>query len=212
MRIFYNLSAQCVVDQSNCRLNTKPVLFLGTTPTWELFFYDGEPGSDPVPADVSSITAWRAAVDSDWDHSSPPMVRTSDGIDKSGAAQGIIRIPLDANTEPFAEKIRNNQSIAAFFEIRGFSAEGAAELIVVFNITCHNAIDPLGGEILPPADDVASKTWVREQLAGSGGGITEEEKAALKEEVTAAVTEEVTASVRDDLKTYVDEKFLEGKW
>lgn len=166
MILCYNLTRQLPVDLDNCRINTKPLLFFGERPMWELHFFQGEPGAAGTAADLSGVVSLRAAVDTDWNGSTVPMCRTVDGIDKSRAAEGVIGVPLDANTARYLEKLDNKKSVDAVFELRGFDDTGAAVLIVQIDITCRGAVDPEGGEVpAEPESDLASKSWTKGVLA-----------------------------------------------
>ena len=166
MKIFYNLTRQCRVDEDNCRLTGKPLLYLGEKPEWELHLYTGELGSEGKAADVSYVVVWRAAVDCDWSASTSPMCRTVSGIDKSRAAAGIIGIPINANTLNFATAINGRQSRDGYFELRGFNDSGDVVCIILLGVTCHNAIDPDGvGELEEIDSDAASMSWTRSMLA-----------------------------------------------
>ncbi|MBQ7208159.1 MAG: collagen-like protein [Lentisphaeria bacterium] len=150
MDIFYNVTRQCRVDADNCRLAGNPVLYFGASPEWVLHLYTGEPGETPVPLDASGIPAFRAAVDVDWTASTEPMCRTVSGIDVSGAASGVIVVPIDANTVRFGQVLNGARSKDAYFELRGLDTNGDVALLILFPVTCHNVIDPEGGE--PPED------------------------------------------------------------
>ena len=166
MKIYYNTTKQCLVDEFNCQVNSKPVLYFGAKPLWELQLYQGEVGSDPVNADVSSVISWRSAVDTDWDHASSPMCRTPEGIDKSAAASGLLRIPMNANTTTFLAALQKSKSKDGYWEIRGFDSSGNVVMVIIINIVCHNAIDPDGGEDLDaPESDSASKAWTEAILS-----------------------------------------------
>ena len=166
MKIFYNLTRQCRVDEDNCRLTGKPVLYLGEKPEWELQLYAGELGSEPEYPDVSNVVSWRAAVDCDWTAATSPMCRTVSGIDKSNAASGLLVVPINANTGRFASVLDGRQSRDGFFELRGFDDSGNVIQIVLINVTCHNSVDPDGVSELEELDsDAASMSWIRAVLA-----------------------------------------------
>ena len=95
MILCYNLTRQQPVDLDNCRINTKPLLFFGERPMWELHFFQGEPGTAGTVADLSNVVSLRAAVDTDWNGNTVPMCRTVDGIDKSRAAEGVMPVGGD---------------------------------------------------------------------------------------------------------------------
>ena len=162
MNLYYNTTAQCRVDEFNTRVVAKPVIHYGACPTWVLHFFSGDTSETPEPVDLSNIVSWRAAVDSDWNSSTEPMCRTlAADIDSSRKAQGIISVPVNANTQRYLTVVNGKQSVAAWFELRGFNAQGNVELVVLINIICSNSIDPDGGAEPQPVDnDTASMTWV----------------------------------------------------
>ena len=168
MDLYYNMTRQCRVNEDNCVISGRPVLYLGARPELALHFYTGEPGSDPVPADLSGIAAWRAAVDADWSSATDPMCRTlPEEIDAAAAASGVIKLPLNTCTVRFAEALGNRQSLEACFELRGFDASGAAATVILFNVICHNAVDADGGAALDDVpSDVPTKSWILAVLSG----------------------------------------------
>lgn len=105
MILCYNLTRQLMVDADNCRINTKPSLFFGERPVWELRFLEGEPGSAGTASDLSHIVSYRVAIDTDWNSATEPMCRTVEGIDKSRAAEGVLLVPVNANTQNYLSKI-----------------------------------------------------------------------------------------------------------
>ena len=166
MILCYNLTRQLMVDADNCRINTKPALCFGERPVWEIRFFEGEPGSAGTAADLSHIVSYRSAIDTDWNSATEPMCRTVEGIDKSRAAEGILLIPINANTQNYLAKIEGKESVNATFELRGFDESGFVVLIVQVAITCRGAVDPEGGEEPDEVEsDIASKAWTRGILA-----------------------------------------------
>lgn len=167
MNLYYNTTAQCRVDESNTRIAAKPVIHYGSCPAWELHFFSGDPSETPEPVDLSDIISWRAAVDSDWNSNTEPMCRTLDeDIDASQAADGIISVPVNANTQRYLAVVDGKQSVPAWFELRGFDDQGNVTLVVLLNITCSNSIDPTGGAEPEPVDnDTATMTWVKAEIA-----------------------------------------------
>ena len=187
MNLYYNTTAQCRVDENNTRIAAKPVIHYGACPTWTIHFFSGDPGQTPEAVDLSDIVSWRAAVDSDWNSSTEPMCRTLDAdIDASQAADGIISVPVNANTQRYHTVVNGKQSVPAWFELRGFDDQGNVSLVVLLNITCSNSIDPDGGAEPEPVDnDTATMTWVTAQLAGKAAA---SDLTALAGRVTALET------------------------
>ena len=167
MNLYYNTTAQCRVDEFNTRIAAKPVIHYGACPVWDLHFYSGDPSETPVAVDLSDIVSCRAAVDSDWNSSTDPMCRTlAADIDMSRKAEGIISVPVNANTQRYLTVVNGKQSVGAWFELRGFDDQGNVALVVLLNITCSNSIDPTGGAEPEPVDnDTATMTWVKAEIA-----------------------------------------------
>lgn len=167
MNLYYNTTAQCRVDEFNTRIAAKPILHYGACPVWELHFYSGDPSETPEAVDLSDIISWRAAVDSDWNSSTEPMCRTlAADIDMSRKAQGIIGVPVNANTQRYLTVVDGKQSVGGWFELRGFDDQGNVALVALLNITCSNSIDPTGGAEPEPVDnDTATMTWVKAEIA-----------------------------------------------
>jgi len=147
MNIYYNITRQCRVDENNCRLAGDPVIYFGQKPEWKMHLFSGELEEMPTTADLSGIAAWRAAIDADWTMSTSPMCRTVSGI---AANTGVLTVPLDANTVRFKTVLDGAASRNCHFELRGLDTNGGTVLIVQFPVTCHNVIDPDGGE--PPEE------------------------------------------------------------
>ena len=167
MNLYYNTTAQCRVDEFNTRITARPVIHYGACPTWELHFYSGDPSETPEAVDLSGIISWRAAVDSDWNSTTEPMCRTlAADIDSIRKADGIISVPVNANTRRYLDVVEGRQSVAGWFELRGFDDRGNVALVALISITCSNSIDPTGGTEPEPVDnDTASMTWVKAEIA-----------------------------------------------
>ena len=167
MKIYYNTTKQCLVDEFNCQINHKPVLFYGEKPVWQLQLFNGEVGLTPEKANVSHVTSWSSAVDADWDHSSEPMCRTASGIDTSASSAGLLGIPMNANTISFLNKLGQKRSCDSYWEIRGYDLTGNVVMVIIISIICHNSIDPDGGaQPDEPENNTASKAWVEAMLSG----------------------------------------------
>lgn len=140
-----------VLDADGGILMTTPTISYQAAPNWELHFVENvESAGSLVPIDVSQAVSWNAAVDVDFTDETQPMIRTlPSAIITSGAASGIIVVPLDANTETFYQKINGRNSIPAYFEIRGRDSNDRVIYDYRFRINALGAIDPQGGEPLP---------------------------------------------------------------
>lgn len=148
--IFINFNNGDVIDSEGAFLMSNPSIGYQSYPKWELRFVkvneDGSLGS----VDMSPAVSWHAAIDTDFDSSSSPMVRTLDNeIDSSGASSGVIVVGLDAGTQGFYDKVNGRESVNAFFEIRGNDSTDRVIYDYRFRVNALGAVDPQGGDPLP---------------------------------------------------------------
>lgn len=148
--IFINFNNGDVIDSEGAFLMSNPSIGYQSYPKWELKFVkvneDGSLGS----VDMSPAVSWHAAIDTDFDSSSSPMVRTlDDEIDSSGASSGVIVVGLDAGTQGFYDKVNGRESVNAFFEIRGNDSADRVIYDYRFRVNALGAVDPQGGDPLP---------------------------------------------------------------
>lgn len=150
--LYIDFNRGTLTNTEMARVIGYPELIYGSAPIWEIHFVvsDGDGGS--VGADLSDATAWHAAVDLDFTQSTTPMVRTLDpDIDHSGAASGVIVVPLNCLTETFLAKVDNRQSIPAYFELRGLDENDKTIYCWQLRINALGAVDAEGGEPIPVA-------------------------------------------------------------
>lgn len=151
-KIFYiNFNTGDVLDETGAILMTKPTISYQANPNWEIHFVTvNDESGDITPVDVSQAVSWNAAVDTDFDSSTSPMIRTlPSGINSDASASGIIIVPLDAGTETFYTKVNGKNSIPAYFEVRGKNTADRVLYDFRFAINALGAIDPDGGEPIP---------------------------------------------------------------
>lgn len=151
-KIFYiNFNTGDLLDETGAILMTRPSISYQANPNWELHFVTVNDESGGInPVDVSQAVAWNAAIDTDFDSTTSPMVRTlPSGINSDYADEGIIIVPLDAGTETFYNKVNGKNTVPAFFEIRGKNAYDRVLYDFRFAMNALGAIDPNGGEPIP---------------------------------------------------------------
>ena len=143
--IYIDFDRGTLADAQGGRLMYTPSLQMGAEPTWEIHFMCFEQGTLP---DMSDATAWRAAVDTDFLSSTTPMVRSLD-VDSSEAASGVIKVPIDTNTETFISKVDGRPSLPAYFELYGLDDDAKVIYDYRFSVSCNGTVDYLGGEPIP---------------------------------------------------------------
>ena len=117
----YNCDLRSLVDSTGVRTDLRPVLSYGENAIWEFEIFEG----DHIPSDLSGLTAFRAAMDTDFSSKTEVMVRVlPENITLDG---NVIRVELDATASSFLEKVDGREKTAAWFELSGLTAAGSRE-------------------------------------------------------------------------------------
>ena len=151
--IFIDFNKGTLTNSGMARVVGYPTIIYGSDSVWEVHLVAADPDTGiAAGVDVTSATAWHAAVDTDFTQSTTPMIRTLDtGIDHSQAASGIISVQLNALTENFLAKVDGKQSIPAYFELRGLDSNDKTIYCYQIRINALGAVDAQGGEPIPVA-------------------------------------------------------------
>ncbi|WP_133245077.1 hypothetical protein [Victivallis vadensis] len=90
--LYYNIDTGKLINSNGSQLSAKPTISYQAEPTWEIRFVTVDiENAEVVPVNLSKGVAWKAAVDTDFDVNTVPMMRTlDDGIDNSNGDQGVI--------------------------------------------------------------------------------------------------------------------------
>ena len=160
--IYYDVLAGRRVTSTGALNNKTITLGYQSAPTWEIQLSSVDADAGTVTGlDLTAATAWKAAVDKDFNHTTDPMCRILNAdIDSSRAADGIISLKVDANTSTFAAAVGTKEKISAYFELQGLNSSAEVIFEARFAITATNAIDPSGGTPPDPVGDYYSKTEV----------------------------------------------------
>ena len=77
--LYYNIDTGKLMTSNGGQLTAKPTISYQAQPTWEIHFgtIDVETGTF-IPSDLSRGVAWKAAIDTDFDVNTVPMMRTLD--------------------------------------------------------------------------------------------------------------------------------------
>lgn len=95
--------------------------------------------------DVSDGLSWTAALDVDFNHSTDPLVVVDHtDCDPASAADGIVKINVDCDTEEFLAAVAAKESIEGYFQIRGYDNVDPDQGKVIYSYIvpclCYNAI------------------------------------------------------------------------
>lgn len=199
MIIYYDSVNQMRTTSDGGKLTaSKPVLHYMEQPEWEIRIRD----DDREPVDLSGVAAFRAAVDKDLNAGTEVMARTLDSaIDSTDKAEGIVRVPINANTATFLAAVNGKESLAAWFELWGFDSGGTPVFYMRFAITASSVVDPAGGSELQPAADTIAGSEARGMIAALAARV-----AALENRNAEAMILSLRRPAVDDplfLKLYV---------
>ena len=212
MKIYYDLALQSRVVTPGQTNMTKPILFYGTAPAWEICLTD----NGEVP-DLSGITAWRAAVDGDFDKDTVPVCRSyGEHIDASGIADGVIRVRLFARTAEFQAAVNGKKERSGYFELQGMNEAGYAELVIHIPIKLHAAVDPLDAETPDPMEKeqfvtmadlaavIARLKTLEQTVEGAANGVATVEQSIAAVSDNVAAVEQSIAAVSDNVAAVSD--------
>lgn len=128
----YDIEKRCFVDASSR-------LLLG----WMPEFVYGENASMTLtlrglaPSEVSTVTAWRMAADTDYAASTSPMILTDSGITADLTGENVVlTIPVDTITDRFAAVCDGRAATPAAMEICGLGSSGDIVSYCRFGISC----------------------------------------------------------------------------
>lgn len=141
IQIYYDIDTARRVNMDNAPITTLLQLYYDTVPQIQFNFL-----SNGEPVDLSGMTAWRAAIDTEFDVSTTPVCRTdSAGIDASNAAQGVIIVTFDCRTAEFLSKLNSQQRVNAWLDLYGINSAGNSEFIAQMQCLLYSVIDPEQG-------------------------------------------------------------------
>lgn len=195
MDIIYDLAKKRFLDSSGLTRNGfTPTLAYGEKPIWKIELVDTS-RNDGTP-DVSRVSAWRSAIDTDFRTATSPMCRTTEGIVQAQGIFGVaVLVPIDSATERYLEVCDGRRSTACWFELAGLDAAGDTVFYVSFPISALFPIDPsASGDVVPVEVTDLTRTQV-EAIAKAAS--SDALAAGISSEVASQVTPAVTAALAD---------------
>lgn len=195
MDIIYDLAKKRFLDSSGLTRNGfTPTLAYGEKPIWKIELVDTS-RNDGTP-DVSRVSAWRSAIDTDFRTATSPMCRTTEGIVQAQGNFGVaVLVPIDSATERYLEVCDGRRSTACWFELAGLDAAGDTVFYVSFPISALFPIDPsASGDVVPVEVTDLTRTQVEAIAKGASADAL---AAGISSEVASQVTPAVTAALAD---------------
>ena len=139
-----------LVDEWNQAVNSLPALTRGLRAELVLKLVDANGG--PLPDEALSYASWDFAVADDWDTSTAPQLRVTEGITVSG---NEVHIPLtETNTEELIAALGTSESATFGCELAGFeTGETTPGFLLQFDISIRNRRADAGTGTPEPVDD-----------------------------------------------------------
>ena len=97
------------------------------------------------------------ADDCDAENTAPCVRTLNASITSTNKATGILVVPLDANTATFLNAVGTYESVAGYFEVRGYNVSSQMIFFARFPVELINALDP--SLTIPPG--VASNYYTK---------------------------------------------------
>ena len=152
-----------LVDEWNQAVNSLPALTRGLRARLVLKLVDAN--GEPLPGEALAYASWDFAVANDWDTSTKPQLRVTEGITVEGNA---VSIPLtETNTEELIAALGTNESGTFGCELAGFeTGETTPAFLLQFDISIRNRrADAGAGTPVPVSDGMYSAAQVRALFA-----------------------------------------------
>ena len=152
-----------LVDEWNQAVNSLPALTRGLRAELVLKLVDANGG--PLPDEALSYASWDFAVADDWDTSTAPQLRVTEGITVSG---NEVHIPLtETNTEELVAALGKSEQGTFGCELAGFTAgETNPEFLIQFDIIVRNRRADAGtGRPEPVGDGSYTAAQIRALIA-----------------------------------------------
>lgn len=141
IQIYYDIDTMRRVNADGAPITLLPAFFYNTAPVVQFQFQN-----NGTPIDLSGIAAWRAAIDTDFNSTSDPAVRvTSDGIDASQSASGILSVTFDCRSAGFLTKLNNSRTVTGWLDIYGVDGSGISIFIAQMQVLLFSVVDPEQG-------------------------------------------------------------------
>ena len=152
-----------LVDEWNQQLPSLPALTRGLRAELVLKLVDAN--GAPLPDEALDYAAWDFAVADDWDTTTAPQLRVTEGITVEGNA---VHVPLtETNTEELIAALGTGESATFGCELAGFEAgETTPGFLLQFDISIRNRRCDAGtGTPAPVSDGSYSAAQIRALFA-----------------------------------------------
>lgn len=131
---------------------TPPTTCLGMSADIRIHFFNGDVAAQMTAEDFDAITTWRLSVDSDYNQSTEPLLRYTNGIDVDDDGTVCVLIP-NVSSQKLIEALGTRSSGEYIAELVGYAAgETVPVFVVQFSFVVSNRIDLEGGDETEPVE------------------------------------------------------------
>ena len=131
---------------------TPPTTCLGMSADIRIHFFNGDVAAQMTAEDFDAITTWRLSVDSDYNQSTEPLLRYTNGIDVDDDGTVCVLIP-NVSSQKLIEALGTRSSGEYIAELVGYVAgETVPVFVVQFPFVVSNRIDLEGGDETEPVE------------------------------------------------------------
>ena len=131
---------------------TPPTTCLGMSADIRIHFFNGDVAAQMTAEDFDAITTWRLSVDSDYNQSTEPLLRYTNGIDVDDDGTVCVLIP-NVSSQKLIEALGTRSSGEYIAELVGYAAgETVPVFVVQFPFVVSNRIDLEGGDETEPVE------------------------------------------------------------
>ncbi len=173
------------------RTSFRPSISYGERSVWSIEIQ----ATDAGQVSLGGATAWRAAIDQDFNSSTEPMARTTSGITVDASGEWPVAVvAIDTLTERFLSVCDGRQTTPVYFELAGLDANGDTVFYLCFAMDALFPIDPAAAGTLAPVT-VTTMTESQVQAIAAAAGAAAAQDAATS--AAAEVDEKLTAHSSD---------------
>lgn len=188
MQLIYDIDRKVFRSTSGTvRTSFRPSISYGERTSWQIEIQ----ATDAGEVSLGGATAWRSAIDQDFNSSTEPMARTTSGITMDTTGDWpVATVAIDTLTERFRSVCDGRQTTPVYFELAGLDASGDTVFYICFAIDALFPIDPAAAGTLTPVNvTTMTESQVEAIAAAAGAAAAEDAAKAAASEVSAELAE-----------------------
>ena len=123
----------------------RPSLTFGEKPQYQITV-------DGLPTGIAGASKWQVAVARDWQSTTSPMCRTTEGVTCAiSETTATFSFGIDTATDRFLRVVDGHgEGVPCSMQIVGLDGDSTPCCFVTMPLDCRPALDPVGAGVLPP--------------------------------------------------------------